>query len=164
VTKATLRIIGLGVAFAGSLGSALANPEGSTSLQAKPATVSGVECARIAQVRPPVAAELLCSGVAVASEPDLESCLPPGIALSELVSQGLTVEARLAQLGARCKGDRLVDVSSREIRFYRLTGCWGNPPAGYPRLLERQRVELDELKRQYSVIEISCNPSGQPIQ
>jgi hypothetical protein len=57
VTKATGWIVGLGFAYAGSLGSALANPQGSTSLQAKPATVSGVECARIAQVRPPVAAE-----------------------------------------------------------------------------------------------------------
>jgi hypothetical protein len=89
-------------------------------------------------------------------------CLPSGVASSGVVSRGLTVADRLADLDARCDGPTLVDRHGREIRFYRLTGCWGNPPADAQEILDNQRRELDELRRRYTVIEMTCSPDGDP--
>jgi hypothetical protein len=36
----------------------------------------------------------------------------------------------------------------------------GNPPADYQEILQRQREELEKLKKQYTVIEMTCNPEG----
>jgi len=74
----------------------------------------------------------------------------------------VTVGEVLTRLRARCKHGKLVDGKSREIYFYRLVGCWGNPPADYQELLEKQKNELTRLKKKYTVIEISCNQSGDP--
>ena len=89
-----------------------------------------------------------------------EHCLPADIKPTDLVSQALTVEERLAQLGARCDDGRLVDRDNKEIRFYRLTGCWGNPPADAHAILDRQRTELEALSQRYTVIEMTCSPGG----
>ncbi len=101
-------------------------------------------------------------------------CLPAGIKPDTVVtseramSKGntsirtVTVSQLLTKLRARCKKGKLVDGKSREIYFYRLVGCWGNPPANYQELLEKQRNELTRLKRKYTVIEISCNQVGDP--
>ena len=107
----------------------------------------------------------------------LETCLPSDIKLTDTVSaqvirsdasgnvmKRLTVKEKLTALKARCKKGRLVDGRGREIRFYRLTGCWGNPPANYEEILERQRNELSRLKKRYTVVEMSCNSSGLQIQ
>jgi hypothetical protein len=92
----------------------------------------------------------------------LEACLPSGVASTDIVSRGLTVEGRLAQLGARCDNGTLVGHSGKEIRFYRLTGCWGNPPTDAQEILDRQRTELEELSRRYLVIEMTCYTDGDP--
>jgi len=92
----------------------------------------------------------------------LARCLPAGITLADVVSRGLTVEGRLAQLTARCDGGTLVDDGGKEIRFYRLTGCWGNPPTDAQEILGRQRTELEELSRRYTVIEMTCYADGDP--
>lgn len=99
------------------------------------------------------------------------NCLPNGIKENEVVSaeqQGrtakpLTVKERLKQLKARCRGRKLVESKGRQIYFYRLTGCWGNAPVDYQEILERQRKEISELKKRYTLIEIPCNPKGELI-
>jgi hypothetical protein len=57
-----------------------------------------------------------------------------------------------------------VDARGRQIQFYRLTGCWGNPPENYQEILDNQQRELAQLRKRFRVVEISCNPSGVLIQ
>ncbi len=104
-------------------------------------------------------------------------CLPTGITPSDVVEAGnavkgrgrplkasVTVENKLSDLHATCNGsNKLVDGDGREIVFYHLIGCWGNPPADYQELLQKQRAEIERLKQQYNVIEMTCNPSGAQI-
>jgi hypothetical protein len=101
------------------------------------------------------------------------ACLPSGIELSSVVSaqamggskvSKVTVQQRLDEIGARCQNGKLVDSAGKEIRFYPLKGCWGNPPDNYQDILQQQQVELDKLRAQYTVIEMTCNPSGLPMQ
>ncbi|SRR6266404_4799961 len=107
----------------------------------------------------------------------LEVCLPSGVKLTDTVSaqiirsdasgnviKRITVKEKLTALKARCKKGNLVDRRGRQIYFYRLTGCWGNPPANYMEILARQRNELRKLKKRYTVVEMSCNTSGLLIQ
>ena len=101
-------------------------------------------------------------------------CLPKEIKPSDVVSSRLvgssnvpkktTVEEKLIQLKASCKKGKLVDAAGRQIRFYRLEGCWGNPPADYRELLQKQSEELEKLRREFTVIEMTCNPEGIPLQ
>jgi hypothetical protein len=113
-----------------------------------------------------------------APQSPLAKCLPAGIKLSDVVeatSAGyangqpagvhkITVEQKLNDLKATCNSEnKLVDGNGRQIVFYHLTGCWGNPPRNYQELLQKQRGEIERLKRQYTVIEMTCNPSGAPI-
>jgi len=108
----------------------------------------------------------------------LAKCLPADIKLSDIVeatsaryARGqasgvpkITVEDKLNELKATCSDDnKLVDGNGKQIMFYHLTGCWGNPPADYQEILQKQRDELQKLKQQYTVIEMTCNPSGMPI-
>ncbi|MDQ6859645.1 MAG: hypothetical protein M3032_00600 [Verrucomicrobiota bacterium] len=73
----------------------------------------------------------------------------------------VTVEEKLAAVGALCSSaNKLVDANEREITFYHLIGCWGYPPPDYRELLQKQRSELEELNKRYTVIEMTCNPSG----
>lgn len=99
-------------------------------------------------------------------------CLPPDIKLETVVSTTLvesaagnktvreTVKQRLDKIKAGCKAGKLVDGKGREIRFYQLQGCWGNPPQDYQEILDNQQKELQELKKKYTVVELTCNPSG----
>ena len=98
-------------------------------------------------------------------------CLPDGIHLEEIVSgpsqkldakpgKKTTVKQMLLRIKARCKKGKLVDETGREVYFYRLIGCWGNPPADYEEQLAKQQQELERLRKKYTVIEISCNQSG----
>jgi hypothetical protein len=117
---------------------------------------------------------LLCSASLADGRQGLQACLPDGVKLNDVISvergqkgqavRKLTVKQRLSQLKARCRKGKLVDASGREIYFYRLVGCWGNPPADYEEILARQRNEIADLKKRYTVIEMSCNTSGQLIQ
>jgi len=74
----------------------------------------------------------------------------------------VTVEERLIEMGVRCKRGKLLNKEKREIRFYKLTGCWGYPVKGAQEILQKQDEEIRELKKKYSVIEITCWPSGGP--
>lgn len=91
------------------------------------------------------------------------NCLPTGYNLGDVVSYGatdrgnITVEKRLAQLKARCRNRRLLDVKGREIRFHR-PSCWGNPPADYQDIQQREDEELRKLQKRYTVIVFGCNP------
>lgn len=79
------------------------------------------------------------------------------------VTGNITIKEKLRQLKARCKRGKLVDGRGREIRFYRLVGCWGNPPDDYQEQLARQSQELQRLKKKYTIVEIPC-PQMDPRQ
>ena len=99
----------------------------------------------------------------VVTTPEKFSCLPKDVRADDVVSYGLkgrqkvTVERKLTELKARCRSGKLVDARGREIRFFRIS-CWGNPPADYLEIQERQNKELAELKKRYTVIVFGCNP------
>jgi hypothetical protein len=90
-------------------------------------------------------------------------CLPKDVHLSDVVTQGktakgtVTVEKTLIQMKAQCRNSKLVDAKRREIRFFR-PSCWGNPPADYLEIQQRENAELQKLKRTYAVIVFGCNP------
>ncbi len=90
-------------------------------------------------------------------------CLPVDIKTSNVVRVGVTVEQELKKLGALCLNGKLVDSLKKEIYFYHLTGCWGNPPYNYNEILQNQQEEISKLKEEYTVVEMTCNPSGAPI-
>ena len=77
-------------------------------------------------------------------------------------TEKITVKDKLNKMKSRCAKGKLVDGKRREIRFYFLQGCWGNPPANYLEILNRQNSEIEQLKKQYTVIEMTCNPDGPP--
>ena len=97
-----------------------------------------------------------------------DTCLPAGIQSTDVVAVRVargkavtvTVAEKLKELKARCRKHKLVDSQGREIRFYQLIGCWGNPPDDYQQQLERQATELAKLRKRYRVIEMTCDPSG----
>lgn len=119
-----------------------------------------------------IMAVLLASCLVTPPSDRFQQCLPDGTELTDIVSvtigkpgAGLaikktTVEEKLIAIKARCKKGKLVDASGREIRFFRLQGCWGNPPEGYQEILQRQNDELEKLRKRYTVIEMTCNPEG----
>ena len=120
---------------------------------------------------------LLIAGASVAAQgrSRWQACLPTDVEAAEVISveplsgagrapKKITVTTKLNQIGARCRNRRLVDAKGKEIRFYRLTGCWGNPPENYQEILDNQQKELAQLRRRYRVVEITCNPSGVMIQ
>ncbi len=122
-----------------------------------------------------IALSTTSDGVTQAS---LAKCLPVDIKLSDVVEatsaryasgqasgvHKITVEDKLNELKATCSDDnKLVDGNGKRIMFYHLTGCWGNPPADYQEILQKQRDELQKLKQQYTVSEMTCNPSAMPI-
>jgi len=114
--------------------------------------------------------------VAVDLRAETVQCLPESVKPTDVVSttlvqtdgrtlvEKITVEQKLTELKANCKNGKLVDGAGTEIYFYKLTGCWGNPPRNYQEILERQEAELAILRKQYMVIEMTCNPSGFPIR
>ena len=114
---------------------------------------------------------LLCAHHAVAKT-DFQACLPADVKATDVVStvevfsggkreiRKTTAEQTLKALKARCSQGKLTDQSGKEIRFYRLVGCWGHPSPDDQEVLDRQRQELADLKRRYRVIEVTCNPSG----
>jgi hypothetical protein len=109
-------------------------------------------------------------------ESSLSRCLPPKVTLGDIVSTKVvgytkpenvvrtTVEQTLGGLRAICKNDKLKDASGKEIYFYHRVGCWGNPPQNYNEILQKQQDELYRLKKKYTVVEMTCNPSGMPIR
>ncbi|MEP6789186.1 MAG: hypothetical protein ABJB40_12185 [Acidobacteriota bacterium] len=74
----------------------------------------------------------------------------------------ITVGQTLKKLKAECYRGKLVDSKRRPIRFFYLQGCWGNPPENYQQILDSQTKEIANLKRRYTVIEMTCNSDGTP--
>jgi hypothetical protein len=122
----------------------------------------------------PAAAVIIC---AIASAHAAgQSCLPSDVKPTEIVApdsdkqeqitKPKTVKDRLTELKARCRNGKLIDSRGKEIHFFRLIGCWGNPPADYEEQLEEQRVKLRELQKKYTVIQIPCvaNPMIQELK
>lgn len=116
---------------------------------------------------------LFCASLFAAPAHRFQACLPEGIKSTDIVSAQLvrsaaggrevkkiTVAQKLTEMQARCKKNKLVDAAGKEIYFYRLQGCWGNPPADYQEILQQQQSELEKLKKRYTVIEMTCNPDG----
>lgn len=109
------------------------------------------------------------------------SCLPKGVEKTDIVHylavkpavqdqperlddrKAVTVAEKLGQLKARCRKGRLVARSGKPIYFFQLSGCWGNPPEDYQEILAKQAQELARLRKRYTVIEMTCNPSGERI-
>ena len=75
----------------------------------------------------------------------------------------VTIGQTLKTLKARCSRGKLIDRRGKQIRFYQLDGCWGNPPANYLEIMEKQRKDLKDMKRKYTVVELTCNASGLPV-
>lgn len=109
---------------------------------------------------------LLCAFSYSAKATDSVPCLPNDVKNDTLISGGnssreiLTVRAALNRIGARCQDEKLVDKSGREIRFFRLIGCWGNPPVDYQERLSHQAREIERLKARYTVLEIPCTTAN----
>ena len=104
-------------------------------------------------------------------------CLPPDVTVDTVVSirtitlrsggtrvDRTTVGQTLRNLKARCSKGKLRDNYGREVRFFHLDGCWGNPPADYLEIMTRQRKEIARLKRSYTVIELTCYRGDAPPQ
>ncbi len=110
----------------------------------------------------------------ITSAQKYNKCLPPDVkedtvigwdnpVNSERPSTPITVRQTLAKLKAKCVCDKLVDSRGKEIRFFQLQGCWGNPPIDYLEIMEGQRKEIEKLKKTYRVIEITCE-TGVPLR
>lgn len=105
----------------------------------------------------------------------VDKCLPDGVSrttVSRYIQRGkadnsdtykktaVTVGAELSKLGARCRSGKLKARNGREIRFYELKGCWGNPPENYEAILADQKKEIAELKKKYLLVELTCEQDG----
>ncbi len=119
---------------------------------------------------------LACLGLSTSVKNSPSKCLPNGINRTDVVSRSvvrssrgrpeyrkITVEQKLNELKAQCRGGKLIDSSGTEIRFYKLVGCWGHPSPDDQEVLERQNHELTALRKRYRVIELTCNPTGEQI-
>lgn len=112
----------------------------------------------------------LCLALIMKEPHRFQHCLPPAITMTDVVSaqfdkstnsvKKITVGQKLTEMKAHCKRGKLVDASGKEIHFYSLTGCWGNPPADYQEILQKQNDELEKLRKRCTVIEMTCNPDG----
>ncbi len=98
--------------------------------------------------------------ISIAAQARFDSCLDKEINKAHLVvgSSKITVKEKLNAIKARCRRGKLVDAKRREIRFFKAE-CWGNPPADYLEIQQRQRGELARLRKKYTVIEIACGAS-----
>jgi len=68
----------------------------------------------------------------------------------------VTVREALRRLQASCRNGELFDKTGRQIYFFQLIECWGNPPEDYQERLTLQAKEIERLKQKYTVVEISC--------
>jgi hypothetical protein len=94
------------------------------------------------------------------------NCLPETFTLDESIAyrtrsdgelQEIKLKDRLREMQASCRGGKLVDRQKREIRIFRVA-CFGNPPADYDEIRQREQEELSRLKKHFTVILIECNP------
>lgn len=101
-----------------------------------------------------------------------QACLPADIGRMDIVSaelgagnlvNRLNVAQALDKLQAKCDASKLVDGNGRELKFYRLQGCWGTPPPNANEIKVKQAQELASLRQTYTVVEMTCNPGGYPL-
>jgi len=103
------------------------------------------------------------------------SCLPDGVNDQTIVTatmqstangqtfiEKVTVVEKLSTMQATCTDNKLRDVNAKEIRFYRLVGCWGARPDDADEQLARQSAEISALEETYTVVTLTCNPGGIP--
>jgi len=98
-------------------------------------------------------------------------CLPKDVTQDALVSgselesargkiqKPMTVLEALLLIEARCQDGKPFDKTGREIYFFHLIGCWGNPPEDYQERLTLQAEEIQQLKKKFTVLEITCAPT-----
>lgn len=114
--------------------------------------------------------------ISVSARAHSYTCLPTDIKADEtvrvvevpsrsgdVVMKTITVANSLKSIKAKCVKGKLVDGRKKQVKFFRIEGCWGNPPADYQEIQVRQRQELAALKRKYTVIEMSCNTGTLPL-
>jgi hypothetical protein len=97
-------------------------------------------------------------------------CLPEGFQSEDVVvapsattnTKKVTLGKELLRIKAVCRKGQLY-AQGKQVRIYRLAGCWGNPPADYQEILQRQQDELKKLAKEYIVITLPCNPEGRMI-
>jgi hypothetical protein len=96
-------------------------------------------------------------------------CLPKGIkgdAACEFDYRGtkvrkITVDEKLTEMQARCEKGKLVDAAGKEIRFY-VVHVFGAPTDYAIKTMQRERKEIEALKKTYTVIELPADQSGEP--
>jgi hypothetical protein len=106
------------------------------------------------------------SGVpqATSDQDRLAHCLPAGVTMDTVIGNrgdgaAITVESRLLEIRAQPGQDgKLYDANGREIHFYQRPASRANAPAEAAALAEKQNAELERLKGQYTVIELSIQP------
>ena len=97
------------------------------------------------------------------AETPLAVCLPKGVRADDIVVYGrnkqpdVTVAKTLEKMKVRCRKGKLVDAKTREVRFFRQS-CWGHPPPDYLDIRRREKAELAELEKKYTVIVFGCSP------
>jgi len=115
-----------------------------------------------AETRARVAETLNVKGTTDAETP-LAACLPKGVRADDIVVYGrnkqpdVTVAKTLEKMKVRCRKGKLVDAKTREVRFFRQS-CWGHPPPDYLDIRRREKAELAELEKKYTVIVFNCSP------
>ena len=107
------------------------------------------------------------------------NCLPSDIKPADIVSASITgftngvqvglkqitVEQKLNELKAKCNSNNeLIDSNLTPIAFYKLKSCWGVLPPNYEEILQKEKDDIDKLEKNYTVIEMTCNPSGIPLR
>lgn len=95
---------------------------------------------------------------------NLAVALPTWVKMTSVVSGKDRVADILARLHASVDpGGKLRDSTGKEIVFFALTGCWGNEPKNASDIMRKQEVELQQLRKTSTVVEISCAPSGREL-
>src|SRR5689334_18202204 len=86
------------------------------------------------------------------------ACLPEGFTLTDIVAyrngqngkeENLTIKDKLLELKAECRAGKLIGTNKKVIKFLRLA-CFGNPPADYEEIMQKQQEELHHLQQQYT--------------
>jgi hypothetical protein len=102
----------------------------------------------------------MLSPVHLVNRPSISRVMPAGVQFGDYVEHGplghkVTVEEKLARLGAHVRDGKLYDVTGRPITFFRHYDGGMQPPAG---MLEQMDAELKRLKKDHTVIEIYRDP------
>src|SRR5258708_862619 len=80
------------------------------------------------------------------SSSEFQKCLPADIKLNDVCSitgtKKSTVQDKLTELDAKCEKGKLKSAKGRPIAFYKMQGCWGNPPADYRQIMAEQQRKI----------------------